>query len=283
MPGFKGTENLTHLAQAVNQHTLAIAQSELEFFSQFGNVTADVRQFYESLIQRTQKIMKEPSSFIIRLAWGSGWRGMTGNWLRGEELEIVRKQEHLGKCFCPKCGSSNVSLDRKSRKKLYRCKKCRQVFLKQEILLHPQFPKTRRLAVKDGSPSLPLGWVLVEITQAGEFSNYSIRTTEARSERLKQPLTPPAAPVDPEEIKKDRLESFETRLDRVQNLPGEINGLINSIKANDDTQLQKELCQVLLNKAKSLKKKSKFEKALGLGKKWAQDLKALCDELGVSC
>ena len=55
------------------------------------------------------------------MSWGSGWRGMTGDWASDEQVKTFRELFNLGRTGKP-------------------------------------FPKTRRLVVS-GEPKLPMGWI----------------------------------------------------------------------------------------------------------------------------
>ena len=124
------------LFATVNRHSRHIAQREIDFFSPYKSQTSDVISFYESLIQGIDHVSSKSEAFIIRLSWGSGWRGMTGDWLTNQQLEQVRTVKRLGK--------HGFSV----------------------------FPKTRRLAMKPvkNIPSIPLGWALVQPVTKKRFS-----------------------------------------------------------------------------------------------------------------
>ncbi len=123
IPQGRGLDSFPSLAGEVNRHSKRIAEREKEFFTRYGQ--NHLAAFYTDVINGIQSMEKMPGAFIVRMAWGSGWRGMTGDWLNDRELDAVRRERRLGK--------PGVAV----------------------------FPKTRRLAMKDGMPSLPLGWVLV--------------------------------------------------------------------------------------------------------------------------
>ncbi len=82
---------------------------------------------------------------------------------------------------------------------------------------------------------------------------------------------------DPEKL----LEGFKLRVDRCQNLPGEIKELIQSVNRQEDPGIRREMCSILLEKANSLRKKRKFSRALKDNKPWAIQLKELLEENGV--
>lgn len=104
------------LQKVLNNHACRILENEVAFFDQY-QATAPQQQL-QKLLNRTQK---DSEGAYLRLAWGSGWRGMTGDWLDVKSLSAIRELYRLGRQNMP-------------------------------------FPKTRRLAVQ-GAPCLPLGWV----------------------------------------------------------------------------------------------------------------------------
>lgn len=109
--------DFTGLLTKLNTHAASILRQEIEFFQRY-------RQ--ETIVQRCntllQSVQQADNVAYLRLAWGSGWRGMTGDWQDAKNLEKMRKLYNLGK---PESET---------------------------------FPKTRRLAVQ-GDPCLPLGWI----------------------------------------------------------------------------------------------------------------------------
>lgn len=114
------------LQAILNRHALYILDREIAFFSKYG--AQDPLKQCETLHTR---IARDDQSAYLRLAWGSGWRGMTGCWLDEEAQAKMRKLYRLGKGQKDKDGVWEAV---------------------------GQFPKTRRLAVQ-GTPRLPLGWV----------------------------------------------------------------------------------------------------------------------------
>lgn len=109
------------LCRVLNPHAADQLRREIEFFTTY-QVNAPLRQCQDLLAQVEKTQNKEPpEAAYIRLAWGSGWRGMTGDGLAEAEAAAMRVLYKLGRTGMP-------------------------------------FPKTRRLAVQ-GSPCVPLGWV----------------------------------------------------------------------------------------------------------------------------
>jgi CRISPR/Cas system CSM-associated protein Csm5 (group 7 of RAMP superfamily) len=125
LPHCDGLNGFVEMARQINRHSRAIAEAERVFFSRFGPATAAVRSFYEDLLTGFDSLDGSDGRFIVRMAWGSGWRGMTGDWLSEEDLATVRRETRLGKAGVP------------------------------------IFPKTRRLAMDNGTPCQPLGWAVV--------------------------------------------------------------------------------------------------------------------------
>ncbi len=135
----------------------------------------------------------------------------------------------------------------------------------------------------------PFGWAtiqtineekrkeLLEIEKAYQESMAPVDVPASDDEGKAQATVPQKSP---EEIRAEKVEDFTKRLQGISNLPGEIDGLLNQIKGSNDKELQVELCRALLAKARSLPK-SKFRKSLKNGKKWATELKHLCENLGV--
>lgn len=109
------------LCRVLNPHAADQLRREIEFFTTY-QVNAPLRQCQDLLAQVEKTQNKEPpEAAYIRLAWGSGWRGMTGDGLAEAEAAAMRVLYKLGRTGMP-------------------------------------FPKTRRLAMQ-GSPCVPLGWV----------------------------------------------------------------------------------------------------------------------------
>jgi len=107
------------LRQVLNDHARHRLEREIEFYRAYGQ---------DGPLQHCRRLLtlleQEPEAAYLQLAWGSGWRGMTGDWLAEEDRERMRGlyREMRGRDGMP-------------------------------------FPKTRRLAVWQNQPSLPLGWL----------------------------------------------------------------------------------------------------------------------------
>ena len=88
-------------------------------------------------------------------------------------------------------------------------------------------------------------------------------------------------PLDSEQVRKEKITHFKAALDHSQNISGDIDLFIGMVNNQDEEVLSQKLCRILLEKAMGLPKKKKFTRALADGKKWAERLKALCDEAGI--
>ncbi|WAR43656.1 type III-A CRISPR-associated RAMP protein Csm5 [Methylomonas rapida] len=106
------------LRQRLNQHAKYRLEREIQFYKKQGKAAPEQEcQRILSMIQQDQH------SAYLQMSWGSGWRGMTGDWASDNLVEQFRQ--------------------------LYP----RDLGRPEKI-----FPKTRRLVVS-GEPKLPMGWV----------------------------------------------------------------------------------------------------------------------------
>ena len=118
-----------------NEFADMFIEDEMRFFRQYNRPGEldDVLEFYEMLRER-----REEDSFLLHLAWGSGWHGMTvGRLLQGDpdfDFFGLRKRFSLGK------------------------RRNQQFFVSE-------FPKTRRIVFKDGKPKYPLGWLKIRFEE----------------------------------------------------------------------------------------------------------------------
>lgn len=108
--------NFDDLRTKLNSHASYRLQQEIDFYHRYGAFAPELE--CKKILNR---LKQNPNSIYMQLSWGSGWRGMTGDWLPPEAVAQMRELYNLGKPDMP-------------------------------------FPKTRRLAVS-GEPRLPLGWV----------------------------------------------------------------------------------------------------------------------------
>lgn len=121
---------LTQLAQRCNEYAKEFIKDEIAFYKSCG--MNKLKEFYEELIIQ---MPKNEDSFLLHLGWGSGWRGMTGNYLKGEMLQKFREKFRIGK---------SIKDPRTGRWQQF-----------------PVFPKTRKIVFKNNQPTYPLGWVKI--------------------------------------------------------------------------------------------------------------------------
>lgn len=118
-------ELVREIPKICNEFADDLIKNELIFFEQY-NIPREldkVLEFYEKVRERM-----EENSFLLHLAWGSGWHGMTvGRLLESNLLRDLRRKFRLGK--------AGVT----------------------------EFPKTRRLVFEERKPKYPLGWVKIKI------------------------------------------------------------------------------------------------------------------------
>ncbi len=104
------------LREQLNKHAKYRLGKEIEFYQNQG------KQQPKAECQRIlTQLESDQDAAYLQLSWGSGWRGMTGDWASEDQVNSFRELFGLGRAGKP-------------------------------------FPKTRRLAVS-GEPKLPLGWI----------------------------------------------------------------------------------------------------------------------------
>lgn len=109
-------KNFDDLRQRLNNHAQYRLQREIAFYKDQGKSAP------EQECQRLLKMLEtDQQAAYLQMSWGSGWRGMTGDWASEDQVKTFRELFNLGRSGKP-------------------------------------FPKTRRLAVS-GEPKLPLGWI----------------------------------------------------------------------------------------------------------------------------
>lgn len=146
---------LSSLSKKCNEFAKNFINSEIQFYKKYKK--EDMVKFYTDL---RSEIPEDGKSFLLHLGWGSGWRGMIGNWIGEESLEKIRKRFGLGKLICPKCGKKTKL--NKHRQGYSYCIDCDKNF---PTKLFPVFPKTRKIAFNNGNPAYPFGWIKVEKIQ----------------------------------------------------------------------------------------------------------------------
>lgn len=122
---FESKQNLVReIPKICNEFADDFIEDEIRFYKRCNTPREldKVLEFYERVIER-----KEEKSFLLHLAWGSGWHGMTVGRLLEPYLLRERRKFGLGKPGVP------------------------------------EFPKTRRLVFENEKPAYPLGWVKLKV------------------------------------------------------------------------------------------------------------------------
>jgi len=120
---FKARLSLPWLLDACRSLTRHTIETELQFLEgKAGKPVDGLRGFYTRLSEQIEKLSE--NEVIIQTAWGSGWRGMTGQLLESDDLtdDLRKKLQLAGK-----------------------------------YLSFP-FPKSRRLTLVNGTDN-PMGWI----------------------------------------------------------------------------------------------------------------------------
>ena len=233
---------LIHACRELAAHTI---ETELSFFKdKTGKPVQGIVNFYKALQEKQNQL--EDNEIIIQMAWGAGWRGMTGQLL--EENDLTPQL----------------------RGKLKLASKYKDAF---------PFPKSRRIVTVNGR-EMPLGWVKLSFLSKEELRKKEeterqqaiIREQKEKEEREQKAAANAA----------QALETFRNRVNTCANLPGEIDSLIQQIQTKASSEDRRLMCQALIDKGNALDKKKKFRKALKDGKNWAIKLKNLCEENGIA-
>jgi CRISPR/Cas system CSM-associated protein Csm5 (group 7 of RAMP superfamily) len=256
IPACSGLEGPQALCHMINRQALEMVNNELTFFSEFKPATAPAVAFYQNLQQEILKLAQTSNACILRLAWGSGWRGMTGNWMNESTLGQVRQGTRLGREGFP-------------------------------------FPKTRRLALKDGYPSVPLGWVRLDLDEhvsadfrkSAEVPEMAVENGQPFFGKSAQKPPKKTAPEPPpgksaQELRQETIQQFQEILNKESSgLLGKIDFLVEKIEAQDDSKTQQAMCSELVKAAKKLKN---FKKAKKAEKAWVVKIQNLAAQHGIS-
>lgn len=120
-------ENIYNLRKLINEYSTTKLLSEKSFFEKLKSpkpLTSVINEI-DVLIEKIKKLSDD--EFIMRLSWGSGWKGMTGDYLDANWLNKFRSKYRLGK--------NGFSV----------------------------FPKTRRIVFEDNEPKYLTGWIKVKL------------------------------------------------------------------------------------------------------------------------
>lgn len=135
-------QNFLQWRNILNNHAKQHLTKEIAFFHQYG-ATA-VEQECQHLLRQIEQDM---DAAYIRVGWGNGWNGMTGDWLDEVTEKEMRTLYNLGK----------TGVD--------------------------EFPKTRRLVVKN-QPCLPFGWLRILSAEMSEKRLQKIAEKEAEQQEI---------------------------------------------------------------------------------------------------
>lgn len=244
LPRCTALSSIAEFCYIMNKHAYTIIMGEQEFFSQFETDTSFVVESYDKLLSKVMETGKTENSFVLRMAWGSGWTGMTGGWIDPADMASIRQNAR------PRLGRENMP-----------------------------FPKTRRLIMRDGCPSIPPGWLLFHQVDEDRYLSAALKDSSASScvrgvgsndgvsdKIMPSPEIPVVQPPPPGEIREEQLNEFLDYLNAIPQLPPVIDSLITRIEAKEDPELQKEMSQAVLNKAKAMG--NSFKKAKKSNKAW---------------
>ncbi len=240
---FKAHLSLDWLVAACRELTSHTIETELAFLKgKSGKPVEDLVSFYQSLAEDQKKLGKNEA--IVQMAWGAGWRGMTGQLLAAEDITAqIRKDFNLA----PK------------------------------YIKFP-FPKSRRVVVANGA-DMPMGWSKISF-----ISKEALRQEEEERKQRKIILKQEEEKrrIESERLNKERdMQNFKNRVNQCPNLGGEIDFFVQQVRQQKSGEIRMEMCHALLVKANSLKKKQKFSKAIESKKSWALQLRELLVNNGI--
>ena len=141
-----------NLTSIINLYSIEKLKSEKQFFEKLTTpkkLNLVIKEI-DNLIKKIENLSKD--EFIMRISWGSGWKGMTGDYLDNNWLNIFRQKYRLGRQNLP-------------------------------------FPKTRRIVFEENEPKYLTGWIKVKLNVIAEKENKNFNEEEASMdvmERLKQ-------------------------------------------------------------------------------------------------
>ena len=124
-------KNFEEWCDVLNKHAKKRLEREIQFFKDAGVTDNEAMKQYQSELEEIKgKIESEihcnqHNAAYVRVAWGNGWCGMTGDWMDYEIKNEMMELYNLGK--------SDASV----------------------------FPKTRGLIVKGEQPYVPFGWIRI--------------------------------------------------------------------------------------------------------------------------
>lgn len=120
-------KNIQNLSSEINNYSRQKLEKEKLFFEKLTSpkkLNLVIKEI-DNLIKKIENLSN--NEFILRISWGSGWKGMTGDYLDENWLNIFRRKYQLGKRD------------------------------------FPIFPKTRRIVFEDNEPKYLTGWIKIKL------------------------------------------------------------------------------------------------------------------------
>lgn len=163
--------NINSLISTINKYSIEKLNSEKKFFENLNSSKKlnELINHIKLLIDEHSKLKAD--EFMMRLSWGSGWKGMTGDFINDLDkdekikwIEFFRKKYQMGKRD------------------------------------FPIFPKTRRIVFEDDKPKYLTGWIKVKLndTKPKDFKKSDIHKN-VKSE------------IDPMELLKQNFKVTESK------------------------------------------------------------------------
>ena len=115
----------------------------------------------DSIIEKIKKLQK--NEFILRLSWRSGWKSMTGDFIR--ELKKDEKEKWI---------------------EYFREKYCNENKMKMGRPGFSIFPKTRKIVFEDEQPSYLTGWIKVKLYETKPIELKNNLTGEKQTSNKKK-------------------------------------------------------------------------------------------------
>ncbi|MEG8945788.1 type III-A CRISPR-associated RAMP protein Csm5 [Rosettibacter firmus] len=141
-------QSFQNLITELNNYSIEKLKKDKEFFEKLTNpkkLNLVIKEI-DNLIHKIKNLSKD--EFIMRISWGSGWKGMTGDYLDETWLNNFRQKYQLGK--------KNF----------------------------PIFPKTRRIVFEDNEPKYLTGWVKIKLYD----KKPEISVTDKKTENENDPI-----------------------------------------------------------------------------------------------
>ncbi|MDF1610551.1 type III-A CRISPR-associated RAMP protein Csm5 [Stygiobacter electus] len=120
-------QDIQYLKTEINNYSIQKLEKEKQFFEKLTSpkkLNLVIKEI-DNLINKIESLSKD--EFILRISWGSGWKGMTGDYLNDSWLNNFRRKYQLGKRD------------------------------------FPIFPKTRRIVFEDIEPKYLTGWIKIKL------------------------------------------------------------------------------------------------------------------------